>query len=113
MLGTPQFSKPIAAHQLVQKNRRYGVRDQPALCYYALSMADQGATEGMLPWRNVMRRTPASMPLGSHERLRRMGLSSVNRALYRDAHDRRTGRDEGSSFRPRSTGKAFSGAAAD
>lgn len=45
-----QFGKPIAAHQLVQKNLAdivTAITTSRLLCYYALSMADQGlATEG-------------------------------------------------------------------
>ena len=45
-----QFGKPIAAHQLVQKNLAdiaTAITTSRLLCYYALSMIDQGrATEG-------------------------------------------------------------------
>ncbi len=86
-----QFGKPIAAHQLVQKNLSdvvTAITTSRLLCYYALSMADQGmAGEGLAAMSKRYAQNACQEAVWQAMNvLGAMGLSTEARieALYRD-----------------------------
>jgi alkylation response protein AidB-like acyl-CoA dehydrogenase len=86
-----QFGKPIAAHQLVQKNLAdivTAITTSRLLCYYALSMIDHGtATEGHAAMAKRYAQNACQEAIWQAMNLfGAMGLSSEGRieALYRD-----------------------------
>jgi alkylation response protein AidB-like acyl-CoA dehydrogenase len=86
-----QFGKPIAAHQLVQKNLSdvvTAITTSRLLCYYALSMIDHGAaTEGHAAMAKRYAQNACQEAIWQAMNLfGAMGLSTEGRieALYRD-----------------------------
>ena len=86
-----QFGKPIAAHQLVQKNLAdivTAITTSRLLCYYALSLADQGlATEGHAAMAKRYAQNACQHALWEAMNVfGAMGLSTEGKveALYRD-----------------------------